>query len=388
MRFWNVFAKSLREQLRDPWLLALILVMVPAFVVAFWFLFGGGSTSYTVLVLDYDTGVPTAAGQLYAGRQLVAGLQGVTYPDGQPLLRVAAATDRAQAEAQLRDREASMLLIIPPDFSRTLQQAGQGGELTSTGVVFVGDLTNPYYAVSAVIASAALEQCVQQFVDVPHPVPIVEEALGASAARSEFELYVPGLLAFAEALLLYSVPMAVAREIEGKTLRRLQITRMTALDLLGGLSAAQVLVGVAAVVLSFLTAWLLGFRSQGPLWLAVAIAAVACLSVVGMGLLVACFCRTVTEAFLVANVPLFVLMFLCGAMFPLPRVPLFAIAGRTILLTDIVPLSHAVVAMNKVLTMGAGPAEVTYELVALVILSLIYYAAGVWLFQRMHLRAR
>jgi ABC-2 type transport system permease protein len=107
-----------------------------------------------------------------------------------------------------------------------------------------------------------------------------------------------------------------------------------------------------------------------------------------MGLLVACFCRTVTEAFLVANVPLFVLMFLSGAMFPLPRVPLFSVAGRPLLLTDLLPLSHAVAAMNKVLTLGAGPGEVAFELAALAVLSVAYYAAGMGLFQRMHLRVR
>ncbi len=381
MRFWSVFAKSLREQLRDPWLLVLILLLVPAFVVLFWSLFGGGSTTYGVLLLDQDVGVQAADGHFSAGQQLRAVLEGVTYADGRPMLRVSMATDRTAAEAQLRDREAAALLIIPPDFTSALQNGGG----SATSVVFVGDLTNPYYAVAAILSSAALDQYVQGFIQQPRPVQVVEQPLGASAARSEFELYVPGLLAFAETMLLYSVPMAVAREREAGTLRRLQVTRMTALDLLGGLSAAQVLLGVAAVALTFLTAWLLGFRSQGSLWLATGIATVGSLSVVGMGLLVACFCRTVTEAFLVANVPLFMLMFLSGAMFPLPRVPLFAVAGRTILLTDILPLSHAVTAMNKVLTLGAGPGELVYELTMLVVLSAVYYAVGMWLFQKMHL---
>ncbi len=385
MRFWNVFAKNLREQLRDPWLLALILLFVPAFVVLFWFLFGGGSTTYGVLVLDQDVGVQTADGHFSAGQQLLTTLEAVTYADGRPMLRVMPVTDRTAAEVQLRDRQAAALLIIPPDFTSILQSAGTGGAPAAASVVFVGDLTNPYYAVAGVISSSALDVLVQGFVQQPRPIQIVEQPLGASAARSEFELYVPGLLAFAETMLLYSVPMAVAREREAGTLRRLQVTRMTSLDLLGGLSAAQVLLGVAAVALTFLAAWLLGFRSQGSLWLATGIAAVGSLSVVGMGLLVACFCRTVTEAFLVANVPLFLLMFLSGAMFPLPRVPLFAIAGRTILLTDILPLSHAVTAMNKVLTLGAGPGDLVYELTMLIVLSAIYYAVGMWLFQRMHL---
>jgi ABC-2 type transport system permease protein len=68
-------------------------------------------------------------------------------------------------------------------------------------------------------------------------------------------------------------------------------------------------------------------------------------------------------------------------------VSLFSLGGRTIGLYDILPPTHAVVALNKVLTLGAGLGDVAYELTALLVLSVIYFAAGVWLFQRAHLRA-
>jgi hypothetical protein len=47
-----------------------------------------------------------------------------------------------------------------------------------------------------------------------------------------------------------------------------------------------------------------------------------------------------------------------------------------------------VVALNKVLTLGAGLGQVAYELIALVVLSAVYFAAGVRLFQKRHLRRR
>jgi hypothetical protein len=70
-----------------------------------------------------------------------------------------------------------------------------------------------------------------------------------------------------------------------------------------------------------------------------------------------------------------------------PPVNLFSIAGRSISLYDILPPTHAVVALNKILTLGAGLGEVAYELGALVILSAIYFVFGVWLFRRMHLQS-
>jgi ABC-2 type transport system permease protein len=79
-------------------------------------------------------------------------------------------------------------------------------------------------------------------------------------------------------------------------------------------------------------------------------------------------------------------MFFSGAIYPLPRTALFTLGGHAVAIYDFIPATHAVVALNKVLTLGAGLGQVAYELIALVVLSAVYFAAGVWLFQRRHLR--
>ena len=89
---------------------------------------------------------------------------------------------------------------------------------------------------------------------------------------------------------------------------------------------------------------------------------------------------------MIANFPLGLYMFFSGAIFPIPKVSILAIGERSIGLYDILPPTHSVVALNKVLTLGAGLNEVIYEISALVILSMVYFAIGVWLFQRMHLQ--
>jgi hypothetical protein len=272
MRLWSVFRKSMREQLRELWSLALVLMLGPCFVFMYWLWFGGGSTTYSLLVINNDSGP--------RGAQAIAAMQNLQYSDGQSILKVIRMTDRAEAEARLKNRTSAALVILPADFSRTIQVSN------TVPVVLVGDLTNPQYMVAGVIASTAL-----------------------------------------------------------------------------------------------------GFRSQGPLWVAIFVGAVTSLSIVGIGLLLACFARTVSEAFIYANFPLILLMFFTGAMFPMPPVPLFTLGGRTIGLFDILPPTHAVVAINKVLTLGAGLSDVLYEVVMLLVLSAGYFAIGVWLFQRTHLRA-
>jgi len=71
----------------------------------------------------------------------------------------------------------------------------------------------------------------------------------------------------------------------------------------------------------------------------------------------------------------------------MPKVTLFTLAGHEFGVYDILPPTHAVVALNKVLTLGAGLDEVTYELAMLTILSILYFVIGAWLFKRFHLRS-
>jgi ABC-2 type transport system permease protein len=386
MKLLSVFAKSVREMRRELLVLSLSLVFAPFFVFLYWLLFPSGSTTYGVLVINDDRPVAGEAA-LTGGEDIVKAMEGVAYKNGNPLLKVSRVTDRAEAEARLRNRDAALLVIIPADFSRILQAARSGSKTVTTSVTFVGDLTNPYYTVAAVLSMGVADQTIQAATGQPRPILLDEVPLGASAARSEFENYVPGLMVFAVIMLVFPAAMTVAREIESGALRRLQLTRMTALDLLGGISASLVLVGAASVVLTCLTAWALGFRSEGRWWVAILVGAVTSLSVIGVGLLVACFSRTVTQAFLIANFPLGFFMFFSGTVFPIPHVPLFTLAGHAVGLYDVLPPTHAVVALNKVLTLGAGLGDVLYELAALFILSLVYFTAGVWLFQRTHLRA-
>jgi ABC-2 type transport system permease protein len=275
---------------------------------------------------------------------------------------------------------------ISENFSQTVLALQGGDRSVMTQITFGGDLSNPYYMVGVNLALTAVEGYVQAATGQPPLVQYVEQPLGASAARTEFETYVPGTLIFAVIMLIFLASMTVAREIENGTLRRLQLTHMTSLDLLGGVTAALVLVGTAAFTLAFVCALAVGFRSQGPVWAALLVGAVTCLSVIGVGMLVASFTRSVSQAFVVANFPMAMMMFFSGVIYPLPKIVMFTLAGREIGLYDILPATHAVAALNKILTLGADLGQVTYELWGLVLLSGLYLCSGVWVFNRLHLR--
>ncbi len=388
MKFLSVLRKCAREQKRDLWILGLSLAFAPLFVFIYWMFTGGNATtSYGILVINHDEGITLSDGSTWnAGKESITAMEQLTFKDGSPILRVNSITDRPTGEKSLRDRDATALIIIPPDYSQVIA-AAQGGGTPTTTLEFVGDLTNPYYTVAAVMAITAIDNYTIAMTSEYRAVELLETALGGSAARTEFEIYIPGLFVFAVILIMFQAAMMVARDIESGTLQRLKITRLTAFEYLSGTTTWLVLIAIVTVLVTFATAAAFGFRSQGALWIAILVGIITSLSIIGVGMIVASFSKTVSQAFVIANFPFGFFMFLSGAAFPVPMGTLFTVAGRDISLVDILPPTHAVAALNKVFTLGVGLDGVIYELSALILLSVIYFAIGVWLFQRMHLKA-
>jgi ABC-2 type transport system permease protein len=237
------------------------------------------------------------------------------------------------------------------------------------------------------MTSAAVERYARGI--APGYAPLfVEEPLGGGAVRSEFESYVPGLLIVSIMLTLYAVAMTAARHIESGTLRRLRLTPLSAVEYLAGLGAVHVLLSSVALFSCFAAATVLGFRSVGPLWVAILVAAITSLPMIGIGLLVASFARTVSRALLVANLPFLFLMFFSGALFPMRPIPIARVAGHTLGLWDLLPPRQAIVALNKVLSLGAGLAGVRFELTLLLLLAGACFTIGALSFRRAHFSDR
>lgn len=389
MRVLAVFRKSLIEQMREIWLVALIMVLAPFFILLYWMIFsGGGAFKPKVAVLDQDVGVTLAGGgELRVGEQLVKALQEATTPNGERSMVITKVPDRQRGEQLLMDGDAATLFILPKDLSAVMAGWKAGARDARARVLFTGDLTQTNYLIASVLAYAQIEGGIAAMAELRSPVAIEEVPLGGSAKRTDFEMALPGLFIFAVIMLMFPTSMALARESEAGTLRRLQMSRMTSFDLLAGLSLFQVAVGVVAVLVAFGVAVALGFSSEGPMWAAVVVSAIASVACVGVGLVVACFSRTVTEAFIICNFPMILMMFFSGSMMPLPKFTAFTVGSVEVGVWDFMPTTHAVAALNKILGLGAGAGDVVYELVSLVVLTALYFGVGVWLFQRRRLAA-
>lgn len=383
MKVWHVFRKTMIEQLRELASLSMVLVLCPFFVFLYWLMTSGGSTTYRILLINQDQGMYRAeTGKINEGQEVARVLENMHYENNVPMIKLHQINDRASANEKLKNRNAAALLILPPDFSAALHDKDRSADSARTAVTIVGDAANPAYTVASILALTAADQVIQSISGIKPPVTWNEEFISHAKPRTEFEMLVPGLLILSIMMLIFTTALPLVREREDKTLRRLRISCMNSFDLLSGVSLAQIVIGTVAILLTFLTARLLGFHSQGSLWAAIVIGILTAGSVIAVGLLTACFCKNATAVLTIGTLPFFLFMWFTGAAMPVPAVEIFSIGSRTFALNDILPPTHAVIALNKVLSFGASLADVWLELVLMLGLSVIYFFVGIVVFQK------
>lgn len=443
MKVLQVAQKTWREMVRDRKGLALILGLPVAFMVIFGFAFGedNDDVRYTIAVLDEDApaawdefalevrddrgarpfpedalaGIRAAGAGAFGapadfGEAFVAVVDGMKYADGSEMFDVMRVASREEGARLVEERDAALLLVIPPDFSRTaaagfvLDQAGArpaptNGSATfgavlvapasvpTADLVFVGDPTYTAFNVASGILGGVARSYLDEVAasDGARIGTRTESALSQDLAP--FDFIAPGLMVFAVLNMAPQVAAVLAREKERRTLERLRLTRMRSLDLLAGVSLAQLAVGMVSLALMIGAALVFDFHAQGSLLLGYAIALVSTFAVLGVGMVIAAFADKQDDA---ANLGVLFAVpgsFLSGAFFPIPEVRLFALGDRVIQVYDVLPSTHAVRALREVLTLGHSASEVAFEIAALVVLALAYFAVGAWLYARRRLRA-
>lgn len=388
MRSLGVFVKSVREVRRDLLTVALTLAFAPAFVLLYYLTFPSAAATFRVAVVNQDTGTTWHGRQFDAGAAIPEALAAARDGTGRPVLRVSEVATREKAVERVRQGDADAALVLPTNFSRSVVAVGDDvSGSAKVDYTVIGDVTRAGYPVTATLSDVAIQTYVGEATGRTGPVTASEEAVGGSGARTDFEVYIPGLIVFAVVMLLFLTAMTLAREIESGAMRRLRLTRLSAVEYVTGTSGVIVLIGVAGVLLTMATAWACGFRSEGPVWVALLVLTVTVVSVIGIGMMVAAVARTVPRAFVIANFPLGLLMFFTGVILPMPRITWFTVSGHPVGPFEVLAPTHAVAALGKVFTMGEGLSGVAYELAALTLLSLAYIAAGVLALRRAQRRA-
>jgi len=386
MRLFLVFRKGIREQIRDYWILLMTVVMAPFFIVIYYLMAETEDPEYDVILVNLDRGAEHDEGFLNLGDSILTYARVLSGLE--EMLNITAIGSRELAIEKLQSRKADVVVVLPVDLSASVASSPASRGPPSQ-IELVGDVTQMEYIIGAVWSEELINRYILEVAKIQMPITWSETTLGFSGARSYFELYLPGLLILAIIMIIFSASSAMVRESESRTLERLRISRLTTLEFLGGISLVQILVALFSLLLAVLTALALGYTLiPGTLWFILLISILTALSMISFSLLVAAMCRSVKEVAIIGTFPLFLLMFFTGAAFPVTGGRLFTIGSYQVMLNDILSPKFAVEALNKVLIRGLDVKDTIPEMIALLVLTGLYFITGTWLFRRRHMRAR
>ena len=352
-RILAIAGRILRQFRHDPRSVALIFV-VPVMVMALvGYLVGdSGKEPLPVAITDQDSGT---AGPVAIGATLAGALErqaGVEMQD---------ARDAEEAERRVHDGEAAGAIVIPAGLTQSLLE-GQPAQIT----VIVGGIEPGLddrvigavrLAMVEVIAAAAESGAALPQVSVER-VP-----LAGGAELSTLDYYAPALVVvfgFLFTFMLTSV--AFLRERSTGTLERLMASPASRLDLLLGYLLGFIgFAMIQALVILGYAVWILGVHIAGPPWLVLLTLVILVIGVVNLGIALSFYARN--ELQVVQFIPLlFVPQIFLGGLFW----PVQTLWTPLRMLSQVFPVTHAVVTLREVMVGGAAVAEVAERLLALV----------------------
>lgn len=389
MRLLSLIKKTLIENFRDWKIMVLILTFAPFFVFLMYFYFGEATKVYRITVVNHDQGLQRDNGEWFrAGEELVLNMKQTRSPEGKNILKIHLENDLENACQRVENRSADLVVEIPRDFSRILTDYKQGGQPDPAIVRTHGDQSNLDYMMAAVWSDIITYQYAIRVTGWTGPLDLQAIPVGNMKSLNEFDLYVPGLLVLSVMMLMFTAAASLIKEKDKETLVRLRMSSMTTFEWLLAVSFTQIVIGLLALALAFLSALAVGYETDGSILAMMVVGLLSCLSVMAIGVIVASFLRTIFDLMTIGCFPFFILMFFSGGMFPLPRLHLFSLFGQAINVNDILPTTHTISALNQILNFGASLGDVLFELAAILILTVIYFFLGIWIFTRHHMRAK
>jgi len=388
MKILSIIRKSIKEHLRSVWILLLTVLMAPFFVMLYYMINEATQTHYDIIVVNQDRGVHFEGGAFNHGAFLIDLFKGTDMDSLDLPIQLEEMEDRTLAEHRLKNKKSDALIIIPEDFSERIVALASGPSVKGVGVEFVGDLTNIYYMVCAIWSYEIIAEYVSELSGAARPVILKETPLGISAQVTDFDMWIPGILMLSIIMLMFTASIAIVTEIENGTIIRLKLSGISSLQLLSGIGLVQVLIGIIAIFLTLQVAMWFGFDYVGVLGPFILIAILTTVSIIGFSLILASVTKSANEILVVGNFPLFLFMFFSGAAFPMHAKELFTISGYGISWQSLLSPSHAVQALNKLWIMNLEFNDVVPEILALIVMSLVYFGIGIWLFQKRHLKVQ
>jgi len=386
MKLTGIIVKSLKEQIRSLWVLLLTLSMGPLFIFIYFIISETSKPQYSILLVNNDKGVMIDGNEVNYGNLMTAFIVSPGVDTLKIPFTIKTMTDQSKGTELVKNNKADALVIIHPLFSESLKNYGKHLNTVSPVIEISGNLTKTGYLISAVWMNEIISEFALRITNSERVLNVKETPLGTSGEINDFDILVPGILIVSLIMLMFTASIAFVTEVENKTILRLKLSKVSAAEFLGGVSIVQLAVGITSVLLTLLTALLLGFHYAGSLFVMIIIAGLTSLSIIAFSLIIAAVTRSANEVLVVGNFPMFLFMFFTGAAFPLKSEALFTIAGYPVSFQGLMTPTHAISALNKTLVMNMDITAIIPEILAILILTAIYFTIGALLFRNRHLK--
>lgn len=236
---------------------------------------------------------------------------------------------------------------------------------TATTVRILRQLRADHRTVAMILVVPALLMTLLYFVYQNYPV-----MPGAPRLFDRVGITMLGILPFVVMFLITAI--AMQRERVSGTLERLMTTPLAKFDLLAGYGTAFSVAATGQAVIACVVAfWLLDLDSAGSPLLVILIAVVDAVLGVALGLLASAFARTEFQA--VQFMPVIVLpqFFLCGLLVPRGQLP-----GWLEAISNVLPLSYAVDALQQVSTHTGVTGQMWRDLAIVAVFAAVALALG------------
>jgi len=419
MKFMSIAIKDFKEILRDKKSLFFIVLFPILFMVVFGFAFGNtGNVNepHNIIIVNHDQGISMENGEyINFGDNLTSSLESVKYEGSDVNMFNITKTSESAADQMIKQRDVDAELIIPASFSKSVStliigniqsstpgsdivsatsgQSSPNTNITST-LIIRGDTGYTGFGTTQAILAGILngfrDQLTPGGAESQELIQSKVEGVPGTESFTSFDFFAPGMIIFAILLLAVSVATMLSKEVESGTITRLKLSEMSSFDFVFGGLIPWSIVAVAQVLILFVVAIMVGFHWQGgvsSLMLAVIVGLIGGLSSISLGMIIASFARDAKQANNIGTFIVVPMAFVIGAFFQVPQAVIGNFMNTQIQIYDFLPWTDTLNALRTLLTYGEGWNAISFDVIMSLILTVVLFALGVFLFSRKRLRA-
>lgn len=301
----------------------------------------------------------------------------------------------ADAERDLLERRASMIVTIPADFEQRLvrersaplqlavnaEEGAVAGLITGYAQRIIGDFARDR---SVRLPVSTADADLAPFDGAAVPVRLraqldIQTRSWFNVTRNYAHYMVPAILVSLVTIIGTLVTAQnVARERELGTLEQLNVTPLTRAAFFAGKMIPAWLTAMLLFCVGLLAGWLLfGIPLRGPVWVVIVAAGVYLTVALGIGLFVSTITRTQQQTMFVSFFLLMIYLLMSGMFTPIESMPRWAqwVGWGT-------PIRHLVWVMRAVLVRGAGIEAVWPEIAGLGVAGAAVLALSVRMYRK------